>query len=60
MYLPEVQWPFADGMLTLVIRANGDADALTSATRKTIWSVDRNQPILRIAPVCARAVAQPS
>jgi hypothetical protein len=47
-------------MLTLVIRANGDADALTSATRKAIWSVDRNQPILRIAPVCARAVAQPS
>jgi putative ABC transport system permease protein len=53
VYLPEVQWPFADGMLTLVIRANGDADALTSATRKAIWSVDRNQPIVRIATMNA-------
>ena len=53
VYLPEVQWPFADGMLTLVIRANGDADALTSATRRAIWSVDRNQPIVRIATMNA-------
>lgn len=49
IYLPEDQWGFTDGALTFVIRAKGDAGALVPAARTAIWSVDRNQPIVRVA-----------
>ena len=49
VYLPEVQWKFPDGALTLVIRTKGDPAALIPAARRAIWSVDRNQPIFAIA-----------
>ncbi len=35
--------------MSLVIRAHGDAAALAPAVREAIWSVDRNQPIVRVA-----------
>jgi predicted permease len=43
------QWRFADNPLSLVIRTGGDAAALTSDIRQAIWSVDKNQPIVRVA-----------
>ena len=42
---------FADRVMSLVVRARGDAEALASAVRQAIWSVDKNQPIVRIATV---------
>jgi putative ABC transport system permease protein len=33
----------------LVIRARGDAAALTTAVKRAIWSVDSDQPIVRVA-----------
>ena len=36
-------------MQSLVIRTSGDAAALAPAIRKAIWSVDRNQAIVRVA-----------
>jgi len=35
--------------LSFVVRARGDAAALAPAVRNAIWSVDRNQPVLRLA-----------
>jgi putative ABC transport system permease protein len=34
---------------SLVIRTRGDAAGLAPAIRQAIWSVDRNQPIVRVA-----------
>lgn len=49
VYLATTQWYFADNVLSLVIRADGDATALVPAIRDAIWSVDKDQPIVRVA-----------
>jgi putative ABC transport system permease protein len=49
VYVPTAQWLWADGTLWLVVRARGDVAALTPAIRKAIWSVDKDQPIVRVA-----------
>jgi putative ABC transport system permease protein len=49
IYIPESQWPFADDAMSLVVRTRGDAPALAPAIRRAIWSVNKDQPILRIA-----------
>jgi putative ABC transport system permease protein len=40
---------FADEALSVVVSARGDATALAPAIRKAIWSVDKDQPIVRVA-----------
>jgi putative ABC transport system permease protein len=47
-YLSERQTWFADESLSFVIRASGDAAALAPAVKSAIWSVDRNQPVVRV------------
>ncbi|HXY30082.1 MAG TPA: ADOP family duplicated permease [Gemmatimonadaceae bacterium] len=49
IYVPEEQWPFADGAMSLVVRGAGDPTALVRAVRDAVWSVDKDQPIVRIA-----------
>jgi ABC-type antimicrobial peptide transport system permease subunit len=49
VYLAPEQWLFADRALTFVIKTRGDAASLTAAVRSAIWSVDKDQPIVRIA-----------
>jgi putative ABC transport system permease protein len=49
VYVSSTQWPWADTKMSLVVRARGDAAALTSAIRRAIWSVDKDQPIMRVA-----------
>jgi putative ABC transport system permease protein len=48
VYLSTEQTWFADNTLSFVIRARGDAAGLVPAVRGVIWSVDANQPIVRI------------
>jgi len=48
-YVPTAQWPWADDVLSLVVRTQGDAAALAPSIRNAIWSVDKNQPIVRVA-----------
>jgi putative ABC transport system permease protein len=36
-------------VLSLVVRTHGDAAALVPAVRSAIWSVDKDQPIVRVA-----------
>ncbi|HEX8189504.1 MAG TPA: ABC transporter permease [Pyrinomonadaceae bacterium] len=49
VYIPTAQWRFVDRTLSLVVRARGDAAALAPAVRQAIWSVDKDQPIVRVA-----------
>ena len=53
VYLTTTQWQFADNALSLVVRTRDNPAALAPAIRKAIWSVDRNQPILRVATMDA-------
>jgi putative ABC transport system permease protein len=48
-YTTTAQWYFPDNPLWLVVRARGDAAALAPAVRNAIWSVDKDQPIVRVA-----------
>jgi putative ABC transport system permease protein len=48
-YVPTTQWPWADDVLSLVVRTRGDAAALAPSIRNAIWSVDKDQPIVRVA-----------
>lgn len=48
-YTSTSQWTWVDRAQSLVVRTRGDAASLTSATKNAIWSVDRDQPIVRVA-----------
>jgi putative ABC transport system permease protein len=43
------QWRFADRAMSLVVRARGDVAALAPAIRQAVWSVDKDQPVVRVA-----------
>jgi len=48
VYTTPTQWYWPDNPMSLVIRARGDAAALAPAIRAAIWSVDKDQPIVRV------------
>ncbi|HYM77062.1 MAG TPA: ABC transporter permease [Candidatus Dormibacteraeota bacterium] len=49
VYATTTQWHWADGTLSLVVRTHGDAAQFVPAIKNAIWSVDRDQPIVRVA-----------
>ena len=49
VYVTTAQWLWVDNPLSLVVRARSDAAALVPAIRNAIWSVDKDQPIVRVA-----------
>lgn len=49
VYLTEAQSWFADDTMSVVVRARGDAAALVPAVENAIWSVDKNQALVRVA-----------
>jgi putative ABC transport system permease protein len=49
VYVTTAQWLWADGTQWLVVRTRGDSAALAPAIRKAIWSVDKDQPVVRVA-----------
>ena len=50
VYITNEQWRlFPDKALWLAVRARGDATALAPVIRNAIWSVDKDQPIVRVA-----------
>jgi predicted permease len=49
VYIPSVQSWFADDTLSFAIGTRGDAAEIASSVRAAIWSVDKDQPILRVA-----------
>jgi putative ABC transport system permease protein len=48
-YITTSQWVWVDDAQSLVVRTQGPPAALASQIRDAIWSVDRNQPIVRVA-----------
>ena len=55
VYITTDQWRlFADRALWLVVRARSDAAELAPAIRQAIWSVDKDQPIVRVATMDQR------
>ena len=49
VYIPDAQWYVTNRAMWLVVRATGDAARLAPAIRRAIWSVDKDQPIARVA-----------
>jgi putative ABC transport system permease protein len=49
VYISAPQSWFIDNPRTLAVRVRGDAAALAPAVRDAIWSVDKDQPITRVA-----------
>ena len=57
VYTTTAQWYFPDNPRWLVVRGRGDAAALVPAIRSAIWSVDKDQPIVRVATMDALLAA---
>jgi putative ABC transport system permease protein len=49
VYTTTTQWAWVDNTVSLVVRARGDAAALAGEVRRAIWSVDKDQPIVRMS-----------
>ena len=49
VYSPNTQWYWADQVMSLVVRTKGDAASYAPAIRSAIWSVDKDQAIVRVA-----------
>jgi putative ABC transport system permease protein len=49
LYITTTHWSEVDNVQSLVVRARSDAGALAPAVRNAIWSVDKDQPIVRVA-----------
>jgi len=48
VYTTSTHWAWVDNVQSLVVRARGDSE-LAPAIRAAIWSVDKDQPIVRVA-----------
>ena len=48
VYVTPAQWRFADNAMSLVVRARGNAASLAAPVRQAVWSVDKDQPIVRV------------
>jgi hypothetical protein len=59
VYTTEAQWHFADRAMSLVVRGRGGSDvaALAPAVREAVWSVDADQPVVRVATMEALVAA---
>ncbi len=49
VYISTTQTWFADDMLSLVVRTQSDPASIAPAVRDAIWSVDKDEPIVRTA-----------
>lgn len=50
-YVAGAQWRWVDPIQSLVVKTSGDASAMTNAVKRAVWSVDRDKPIARVAPM---------
>lgn len=49
VYVTMPQWHWVDNVMSFVVRAGADAAALAPAVREAVWSVDKDQAIVRVA-----------
>jgi len=57
VYIPDTQWHFADKTMSIVVRTAGSAVAIVPLVRRAIWSVDKDQAIVRVATMDALLTA---
>jgi putative ABC transport system permease protein len=58
VYITNSQWkPFPDRARWLVVRTRANPSKLTSSVKDAIWSVDKDQPIVRVATMDDRLAA---
>jgi putative ABC transport system permease protein len=48
-YTTPTQWAWVDAVQSLVVRTQSDPTLLLPAIRNAVWSVDKDQPIVRVA-----------
>lgn len=60
VYVTPEQWTFAENPMSLVVRARANVAALAPAIREAIGSVDKDQPIMRVATMEALVAATAS
>ena len=48
VYIPYQQYIFATFMSTIVVRTEGEPQALAAALRQQVWAVDPNQPVVKV------------
>jgi putative ABC transport system permease protein len=61
VYTTSAQWRFEDDVMSLVVRARDHAPALAQPIRAAVWSVDKDQPVVRVATMAdllARSAAE--
>jgi putative ABC transport system permease protein len=51
VYHPAVQGRWVDTVTSFVVRTHGDAAAMAPAIRAAIWSIDPDQPVVRVSTV---------
>jgi putative ABC transport system permease protein len=49
VYTTTTQWHWADGTLSLVVRSHGNPTSYIPAIKNAIWSIDKDQPVVRVA-----------
>jgi putative ABC transport system permease protein len=49
VYITPAQSWFVDSALSLVVRASADRRTMTPAIKQAVWSIDKDQPIVRVA-----------
>lgn len=49
VYTTAAQWRFADRAMSLVVRGGAEVASIAPAVRQAVWSVDADQPIVRVA-----------
>lgn len=47
-YITTEQWPWLENVQTLVVRTSSPAASLAAPIRDAVWSVDRDEPIVRV------------
>ena len=53
IYVTPTQWHWVDNLLSLVVRTRTNPAVLSASVRNAIWSVDKNQPVVRVATMDA-------
>lgn len=48
VYTTAQQWSFSENLMSLVVRTQGDPAAAVDAVRRAIWSVDKDQAVVRV------------
>ena len=48
IYTTTSQWSFPDQALSLIVKTRGDGTSFIPAIKSAIWSVDKDQPIVRV------------